>query len=54
MNTAVFMLRCFQVGLSLSDLECIDYGFVMDIVIESGNDGCEYKQVATQEDFDAF
>jgi hypothetical protein len=54
MNTAVFMLRCLQVGLTLSDLDNIDYGQVMDMVIESGNDGCEYKQVATQEDFDRF
>lgn len=54
MNTAVFMLRCLQVGLTLSDLDNLDYGHVMDIVIESGNDNCEYKQVATQEDFDRF
>lgn len=54
MNTAVFMLRCLQVGLTLSDLDTIDYGQVMDMVIESGNDSCEYKQVATQEDFDRF
>jgi hypothetical protein len=54
MNTAVFMLRCLQVGLTLSDLDNIDYGQVMDMVIESGNDSCEYKQVATQEDFDRF
>jgi hypothetical protein len=38
----------------LSDLDNIDHGAVMDIVIESENDGCEYKQVATQEDFDKF
>jgi hypothetical protein len=54
MNTAVFMLRCLQVGLTLSDLDNIEYGQVMDMVIESQNDGCEYKQVATQEDFDRF
>lgn len=54
MNTAVFMLRCFQVGFTLSDLENVDYGLVMDMMIESMNDGCEYKELATQEDFDAF
>lgn len=29
-------------------------GFIMDLIIESNNDNCEYRQVATQEDFDAF
>lgn len=48
------MLRCFQIGLMLSDLDNIDYGMAMDMLIESGNDGFEYKQVATQEDFDKF
>lgn len=48
------MLRCLQIGLSLSDLDCIDYGMVMDMVIESGNDNCEYKQLASQEDFDRW
>ena len=54
MNTAVFMLRCLQVGLRLSDLDDIDYGPAMDLVIESVNDGQTYKIVATQEDFDTF
>jgi hypothetical protein len=48
------MLRCLQIGLSLSDLDRIDYGMVMDMVIESGNDNCEYKQLASQEDFDRW
>lgn len=48
------MLRCLQIGLRLSDLDNIDYGQVMDLLIEGGNDSCNYKQVATQDDFDAF
>ena len=43
-------------GLTLSELDQLDEGVVMDMSIESGNDLCaeEYRQVATQEDFDSF
>lgn len=29
-------------------------GMVTDILIESGNDGESYKELATQQDFDRF
>ena len=54
MNTALYTLRCIQVGLKLSDLDSLDYGFVMDIITESHNDEYKYKQLATQADFDRF
>lgn len=54
MNTAIYMLRSLQVGLSISDLEQLSVGMVYDIITESGNDNCEYEQKATQEDFDKF
>jgi hypothetical protein len=55
-NTAVFLLRAKQMGLTLSELDELDEGTVMDMIIESGNDLCddEYRQVATQEDFDSL
>lgn len=53
-TTGLFMLRCYQAGLSLSDLHCLDYGMVIDIMIEAGNDNCEYAQLASQKDFDRF
>lgn len=53
-TTGLFMLRCFQLGLSTADLHELDYGTVIDMMIESGNDGEEYQQLATQEDFDKF
>lgn len=53
-NTALFLLRCVQLGLSLSDLDRLDYGVIIDMLIESGNDGEEYDIIATQEDFDRF
>lgn len=52
----MFLLRAKQLGFSLEELDQMDEGQVMDIIIESGNDYCvdEYCQVATQGDFDRF
>ena len=52
MNTALYVLRAKQMGLSLSEMEELEEGFINDMIIESSNDNCEYKQLATQEDFD--
>mgnify|MGYP006874637732 FL=1 len=41
-------------GIRTDDLEKIDYGFVLDMMVESGNDEYKYKEMASQEDFDAF
>ena len=40
--------------IALDDLEKMDYGFVLDMMVESGNDDYKYKEMASQEDFDAF
>lgn len=54
MNTAIFVLRALQVGLRLTDLELLEVGDVMDIIIEQNNDACEYEKKATQADFERF
>lgn len=54
MTGALFMLRALQVGLRLSDLDDLEEGQVLDIIIESGNDSAEYDYEATQEDMDRF
>ena len=54
MTVGLYMLRCFQIGLSMSDLEQLNYGDVLDMMIEHGNDNCEYRTLASQEDFDRF
>lgn len=54
MTTALFLLRCIELGLSMSDLDLLDMGMIYEIFIESGNDGVEYADVATQKDFDNF
>ena len=55
-NTAVYLLRAKQMGLTLSELDELDEGTVMDMIIEAGNDLCEdeYCQVADQHAMDIF
>lgn len=55
MNTAVYLLRCFQIGLTIEDLDSISVGMATDILAEAGNDSYDgYKPLAEQKDFDAF
>lgn len=44
------MLRAIQAGLSLTDLDFLEYGEVLDLIIESGNDHCEYDRIAGPDD----
>lgn len=54
MTLGLLLLRAAQLGLSMDDLDCLEAGTVTDMMIEAGNDGCEYQQLASQEDFDRF
>ena len=54
MTVTVFVFRAFQMGLRLDDLDCLEYGTVIDMMTESGNDEYKYTPVATQADFDRF
>lgn len=54
MTTPLFLLRCVQLGLSISDLELLSIGLVNDMYTESNNDNYKYQEVASQEDFDRF
>ena len=54
MTTALFMLRCCQLGISIHDLELLTIGMLNDMHIEAANDDYDYPQLATQEDFDRF
>lgn len=51
-NTALFMLRCVQCGISISDLDLLSIGMVNDMFIEKKNDEYEYPVMATQADID--
>lgn len=60
MTTALFLLRCAEVGISIRDLDLLTIGMVLDIFTEKGNDNAEENssrgsvRMATQSDFDAF
>ena len=54
MSTALFVLRAKQIGLTLDEMDELDFGFVLDMFTESVNDNFDYKQVATQADFERF
>ena len=54
MTLGLFLLRAVQMGLSLADLDSLEFGLVSDMMTESSNDDYDYQTVATQEDFDAF
>lgn len=48
------MLRCKELGLSVDELENIEFGLVVDMLIERGNDDYNYPYKASQKDFDRF
>lgn len=51
-NTALFLLRATQCGVSIADLEYLTIGMINDMFIEWKNDECEYDYIATQADID--
>lgn len=52
MNTALYILRIIQCGMSICDLHYLSIGTVYDIITESKNDDYDYPLIATQEDID--
>lgn len=48
------MLRCKELGLSVEDLEQIDFGLVQDMLVEKANNEHRWPYKATQKDFDNF
>ena len=55
MTTPLFLLRCVQLGISISDLDLLTIGIVNDMYIESRNDEYKrYSEIATQSDYDLF
>ena len=54
MTSALLVLRAYQMGLSLDDLDSLEYGMVLDMLTENGNDSETYDKIATQEDFDRW
>lgn len=54
MTTPLFLLRCLEIGISITELDYLTIGMVMDIWTEKANDSVKYEQIATQEDFDKW
>ena len=57
MTTALFLLRCVELGISIVDLNYLTIGLVLDIWMEKGNDAIEAENpviLATQDQMDAF
>ena len=55
MKTPHLLLRCVQIGLSLSELDLLTIGVVNDMFTERENDDFDgWHEVAGQADFDAF
>ena len=54
MTTPLFMLRCVQLGISIADLDLLTVGLVNDMFTESSRDSLEWREEASQADFDRF
>ena len=54
MTTPLFLLRCVELGISLSELDLLTIGIVNDMFTERENDDFKYPYRATQTDFDLF
>ena len=51
-NTAIYFLRCKQLGFSFRELFDLEYGEINDLIVEEANDHEQYSYKATQSDFD--
>lgn len=54
MTTALFLLRCTEIGVPIRDLGLLTVGMVLEMYAEKNNDDYDYPYIATQEDFDRF
>ena len=57
MTTALFLLRCVEIGISIRDLDLLTIGLVLDMWTEKGNDAngkYETYELAYQEQMDGF
>jgi hypothetical protein len=55
MTTPLFLLRCKQLGLSMTELDLLTIGLINDMFCERERDDFDgWTQQATQEDFDRW
>lgn len=55
MTTPLFLLRCKQLGLSMTELDLLTIGLINDMFTERENDDYDgWNEMASQADFDSF
>lgn len=54
LTTGLYLLRCKEFNLSIEDLKEIDYGMILDMLIEKSNDSYEYDYLANEDDYKNF
>lgn len=54
MTTALFLPRCVEIGISVSGLDLLTVGMLLDVWTEKGNDSVTYDRIAGQREFDLF
>lgn len=54
MTTALFLLRCTEIGVSIGELDLLTIGMVLDMWTEKANDSVKYDKLASQAEFDKF
>ena len=55
MTTPLFLLRCKQLGLSMTELDMLTIGLINDMFTERENDDYDgWNEMTSQSDFDAF
>ena len=54
MTTPLFLLRCVQIGLQISELDLLTIGTVNDMYSEMDMDDYPCAEVATQAQMDRF
>lgn len=55
MTTPLFLLRCKQLGLSMTELDLLTIGLINDMFSERERDDYNgWTEIASQSDFDSF
>ncbi len=54
MTTPLFLLRCKQLSLTLTELDLLTIGLINDMFTERENDDSNWHEIDTQADMDAF
>ena len=54
MTTALFMLRCVELGINIADLDLLTIGSVNEMFLEKSRDSMNWRELASQADMDCI